>query len=91
MQNSTRGELRKLWDGVAALQGVDDDVLSPLLLVQGEKVRNGSYAFISDKYTALLNISQNCNLAIAPEELLPFYYAVGLQKESPYRTMFSNV
>ncbi|XP_046572353.1 probable glutamate receptor [Haliotis rubra] len=55
-----------------------------------QKVLDGAYVFFCDKESLTPWLSNHCDLAITKEALLPFTYAIGLPKESPYADIFSD-
>ncbi|XP_048259569.1 glutamate receptor ionotropic, delta-1-like [Haliotis rufescens] len=90
-ENDPSESNRKIWQGIQGFQGYDNDVLSQSADVHMKKVLEGSYVFFNDNEALTPWKSQHCDLAFTKETFLPFTYALGLPKESPYADIFSNV
>ena len=56
-----------------------------------EHMRAGGYAYITDEMTYEVESAKDCDIRVGKEKYIPMKYGVGMQHNSAYKSMFSNV
>ncbi|CAG5124472.1 unnamed protein product, partial [Candidula unifasciata] len=81
---------QRIWEQIKSFNKSDPSVLSPRVDYHRDKVSKGDYAFFGDKSRIDIWANKDCELRTIKEKFFPVQYAVGLVKNSSYRTLVSR-
>ncbi|XP_064594549.1 glutamate receptor U1-like [Liolophura sinensis] len=81
---------KKLWNGIQRFWKENPNLLNKSHAVQVNRVRAGGYVYLNDKSKNLIEIAQDCTLAMGKQEFLPLNFGIGLQQDSPYKELFDH-